>query len=320
MNNVLITTYPEAFLNRGGGEIELLDILHNLRLLGVKADVYGPTSQPLARYDVVLHYSVARSGLEFVRQVRAAGKRLVLMPSTWWVGVPADSEIDNTKEFFELADKIVFKSRAELENVAQFVHVDESKAALCRWGVDCCFAEHVDADLFRKTYQLDEYVLNLGIIDERKNQLSAIRALQGLGLPLVLVGDYRDPRYYEACVRSASRHDKFVPHLPPKSQMLRSAIAGCKAFIEVSLEPCGFSALEAALARVPLVLSSGAWTSEHFENAAQFVDPYSSESIRAGVTAATSNGPVEKAYQLVHNNNLMPQALERLSATLRELL
>jgi glycosyltransferase involved in cell wall biosynthesis len=317
MNNVLITTYPEAFLHRGGGETELLDILHNLRLLGVKVDIYGPASQPLAKYDVVLHYSVAGSGLDFVRQVKKARKRLVLMPSIWWIDQPTSGELACVAEFFKAADTIVFKSRSEYENVLQYISLPEGKLAFCRWGVDSCFEEKVDADLFRSTHNLADYILSVGIIDERKNQLAAIRACNELKIPLVLMGDYRDRTYYEACVRSAAPTCTFLPYVQPKSEMLRSAIAGCKAFLEVSLEPCGFSALEAGLACVPLVLSQGDWTAEYFRDEAVQVDPNSIDSICDGLKKALgSTGVSPDLQRMIHNNYLMPQALEPLSRVL----
>jgi glycosyltransferase involved in cell wall biosynthesis len=319
MNNVLITTYPEAFLHRGGGEVELLDLLHNLRLLGVKADIYSPTSQPLAKYDVVLHYSVARSGLDFVRQVKNARRKLVLMPSIWWIKKPSSSELDCVGEFFKLADTIVFKSQSEYENITNFLPIAEEKVSYCRWGVDACFEEKVDPDLFRKTYDLQEYILNVGIIDERKNQLSTVRACVDSPLPFVFVGDHRDRSYYEACVRSAPRSWKFLPYLPPKSEILRSALAGCKAFVEASLEPCGFSALEAGLARVPLVLSESPWTSEHFGVNVYKVDPYSPDSIREGVLSSVSGRNSQEAHITIHANNVMPMALEGLARALQEI-
>ncbi|MBR8035566.1 glycosyltransferase [Burkholderia vietnamiensis] len=316
-SRVLITTYPAAFLHRGGGELELVDLLANLRQLGVRADLYGPGCQPLNRYDVVLHYSVVPTGMEFVREVKAAGKKLVLLPAVWWSKAPAQGEKDSVAAFFDLADVVVFKSKSEYANIAQHVSLDEAKVAYCRWGVDSCFEELVDGQLFKETYKLDEYLLSVGIIEERKNQLAAIHALRDSKIPLVFVGDYRDRAYYESCVKAAPSHFKFLPYLQPKSEILRSALRGCKAFVEVSLEPAGFSAFEAALARVPMVLSAGAWTQEHFGELVHQVDPMSPASIQGGVKAALE-APVSPQLQRdVHNQHLMPQCLEPLVRVLR---
>jgi len=316
-SRVLITTYPTAFLHRGGGELELVDLRANLRLLGVGADLYGPTSYPLDRYDVVLHYSVTRTGIDVARAAKAAGKKLVLMPGLWWKSAPGDHEKLCAAEFFELADVIVFKSRSEYENVAEHVTPALSKVAYCRWGVDSCFEESVDRHLFRKTHKLGDYLISLGIVEESKNQLTAIHALRDSQIPLVIVGDYRDRDYYEACVKAAPPHFKFLPHLLAKSEMLRSALHGARAFIEVSLEPPGFSSFEAALSCVPMVLCAGPWTTEHFgATLVQQVDPLSTESIRAGVTAALNTPVPPQLRSNVHNRHLMPQCLEPLARML----
>ncbi|WP_199030298.1 glycosyltransferase [Ralstonia sp. ASV6] len=316
-SRVLITTYPTAFLYRGGGELELVDLLTNLRQLGVRADIYGSTSLPLSKYDVILHYSVVPTGMEFVREVKAAGKKLVLLPSVWWAKEPSQADRNSVAEFFKLADVVVFKSKAEYENVAQYVSLDASKVAYCRWGVDSCFEERIDGSLFRDTYKLGDYLLSVGIIEERKNQLSAIHALRDSKIPLVFIGDYRDRAYYEACVKAAPGHFKFLPYLQPKSEMLRSALHGCEAYIEVSLEPVGFSAFEAGLAGIPLVLSAGAWTQEHFGDLVHQVDPISTSSIQRGVEAALSAPVSPQLQRNIHNQHLLPQSLEPLVRVLK---
>lgn len=316
-SRVLITTYPTAFLHRGGGELELVDLLANLRQLGVRTDIYGMTSQPLTKYDVVLHYSVMPTGLDLVRTVKAAGKKLVLMPSVWWVKEPGRDDKNSVAEFFKLADVVVFKSKSEHDNVTRHVQLNPEKVAFCRWGVDSCFEERIISDLFKNTYQVDNYMLCLGIIEENKNQLSAIHALRDSKIPLVVIGDYRSRAYYEACVKAAPKHFKFLPYLQPKSEILRSALQGCKAFIEVPLEPPGFSAFEAALSNVPLVLSKGPWTQEHFGDLVHLVDPFSTSSIQRGVDAALNQPITQQLQQKIHNRHLQPQCLEPLVRVLQ---
>lgn len=316
-SRVLITTYPTAFLHRGGGELELVDLLANLRQLGVRADIYGATSQPLTKYDVVLHYSVMPTGLDFVRAVKAVGKKLVLMPSVWWIKEPGLDDKNSVAEFFKLADAVVFKSRSEHENVTRHVQLDPGKVTFCRWGVDSCFEERISGDLFKNTYKIDNYMLCLGIIEENKNQLSAIHALRDSEIPLVFIGDYRNRAYYEACVKASPSRFKFLPYVQPKSEILRSALQGCKAFIEVSLEPPGFSAFEAALANIPMVLSAGPWTQEHFGDLVHQVNPVSTLSIQQGVDAALKQPITQQLQQKVHNKHLLPQCLEPLVRVLQ---
>ena len=314
---VLITSYQIAFLNRGGGELEIVELLKNLRKLGVQVDFYGFESQPLIKYDVVLHYSVVQSSIEIAREVKSAGKNLVLMPSLWWIKEPEQKIIDTVAEFFFLADKVIFKSKSEHKNITEYVPLDTTKVAYCRWGVDSCFEEIVDGELFKRTYKLDDYILSVGIIEERKNQLAAIHALRDSKIPLVFIGDYRDRDYYEACLKVAPVHFKFLPYLPAKSDILRSAIRGCKAFIEVSLEPAGFSALEAGLMGVPMVLSANPWTQEHFGELVHQVDPLSLSSIKQGLTAALNTQVSPLLQRNIHNFHLLPQTLEPLVRVLQ---
>jgi glycosyltransferase involved in cell wall biosynthesis len=309
---VLITTYSTAFLSRGGGELELLDLLSNLRQLGVSADIYGSTSLPLIKYDIVLHYSLIPSGMVFVQEAKNAGKKLVLMPALWWANEPSQPEKDSAADFFRMADVIVFKSKSEYENIANYVAVDPAKLAYCPWGVDPCFEVPVNKDLFKKTYKLDEYILCLGIIEETKNQLTAIHALKESKIPVVFIGDYRDRSYYESCVKASPAHFKFLPHMQAKSEILRSAIQNCKVFLEVSLEPAGFSAFEAALAKVPMVLSAGEWTEEHFAELVQQVDPKSTSAIQQAVQIALTTTVPAELYTNMHIKHILPQSLEQL--------
>lgn len=311
-SRVLITTYPTAFLSRGGGEMELLDLLSNLRQLGLRVDIYGSTSLPLIKYEIVLHYSLVPSGLVFAQEAKKAGKKLVLMPALWWTKEPTKSEKESAATFFDIADVIVFKSKSEYENINQYVFIEPTKLAYCPWGVDSCFEEPADKELFKKTYNLEDYILWTGIIEESKNQLTAIHALKESKTPVVFIGDYRDRGYYESCVKAAPSHFKFLPHMQAKSEMLRSAIQNCKVYLEVSLEPAGFSAFEAALANLPMVLSADTWTEEHFSGLVHRVDPKSISAIQQAVKLAlTSIAPIN-LQRNTHVKHILPQSLDSL--------
>lgn len=312
---ILITTYPDAFLYRGGGELEIVELANNLRLLGFRVDLYGPNSQPLSFYDTALHFSIVQSGMELFRKLKSA-KRTVLVPNVWWINRPNDQDRVNAEEFFRLADHIVFKSNAEMENVSQYAAFSEAKAIICPWGVDRCYAEPVGRDIFKSHYDLDRYILWLGIIEERKNQLTAIHALRDSEIPLVFVGDYRDRHYYEACRKVAPAHFKFIPHIQPKSEMLRSALQNCDIYLEASLEPPGMSAMEAYIAGRPMVVSGGPWTAEHFGDEVSAIDPLSETDIAFAVANVLSGKSERPRTGRIHRRNLLPESLEPLGRIL----
>ena len=316
-SRVLMTTYPTAFLHRGGGEVELLGIFDSLKQLGVVVDLYGAHSLPLSRYDVVFHYSIVHSGLELVREAKRAGKKLVLMPSIWWSSQPSEFDVSIADEFFALADKVVFKSKSEFDNVSQYVSIDDQKITFCPWGVDSCYSAAVDENLFKDAYNLKSYVLWTGIIEESKNQLTAIKALKDLDTPVVFIGEYRDRKYYEACVKVAPPHFLFLPSLQSKSEMLRSAVQNCSVFLEVSIEPAGLSALEAGLAGVPLVLSNNSWSKEHFGDSATLVDPLSVDEIANAVARVINTVASAGLREKIRAKHVLPQSLDSLVQALR---
>jgi glycosyltransferase involved in cell wall biosynthesis len=171
--------------------------------------------------------------------------------------------------------------------------------------------------MFKVIYGVDEYILWLGIIEQNKNQLFCIEALKDIDTPVVFLGNYRDRTYYEACRKAAPKHFKFLPSMPAKSEILRSALQNCKLYLEAPLEPPGHSSLEAGLAGVPLVLSDDAWSREQFRDSVVYVDPKSSESIFKGVEMALGKGNDSSIAGHIRRRHLYPQCLEPLIRVLQ---
>lgn len=310
---LLITTYHSAFLLPGGGEVELLDLASSLASFDIHVDIYGPTSAPLSSYDSVLHFSVHGDGIGIAEEAKSLNKQLLLWPNLWWPTTPSDDQKILTERFFSLADKIIFKSHAELANVSQHVQVDKRKTMLVPWGVDTAYAQPADPKLFKSLYQLDSYILWLGIIEEQKNQLSAIQALSGIETPLVFIGHHRNQAYFDACLEAAPRHFKFLPYMPSGSPILRSALQNCDLYLEVPFDPPGLSALEAGLAGRTLVLSQGTWTTEEFGDMAISVDPAQPTEILSGVKKGLNfNSKTNDLAERINRKHALPQCLRQL--------
>jgi len=314
---ILVSTYAEAFLEQGGGEHEIHEIKNALEELGVRADLYGPQSKPLRKYDAVLHFSTHGGGLPFLQAVKAGGKRIVLWPNVW-LRPEDDGAISVIKAHMQLADRIVFRSQAELNNLRQYIMIPDEKIVMIQTGVRSFYSEPAEADLFRSMYQLSEYILWLGLIEPRKNQLAVIKALKDCPIPLVFAGGYRDKNYYDACVEAAPAHFRFLPQLTPKSEMLRSALQQCKVYIEIPLEPAGLSAIEAGLAGAPLVLSDDEWSREHFGSCVEYVDPQDSASIALGVANALRNPRRYASTELLQQRHLLPSCIKSLISAFKE--
>lgn len=279
---VLITTYHEAYLTRGGGEYELQSIADGLRQLGIIVDIYGPYSRAIAFYDVVLHFSVHGGGVALLREIKRLGKPVVLWPNLW-SGKLANETIALVHEHIDISRFVAFKSRSERDRFLEQVPVTAEKLVLCRWVADLSYLKPAPENLFPTLYKIRDYAIWFGIIEPVKNQLSAIRALKERAIPLVLVGRYRDEAYMQACRELGEDNVLFIEGLPQKSEIVRSALQSASFYMELSLEPPGLSAIEAGLSGCRLLLSDSSWTRELFGDKAVLVDPLSDQDVAQGV-------------------------------------
>ena len=279
---ILITTYHQAFIVRGGGEYELLSIADGLRQCGFIVDIYGPYSRPVDAYDVVLHFSVHGDGLELVRAIKASGKPLVLWPNVWATCLSPES-VAAVREHVALADVVTFKSGAERNNFLKLADVPSDKIVECNAVADMCHLKPAPRDLFPQLYGVRNYALWIGLIEPRKNQKSIIGPLRERGIPLVMVGKYRDRSYYDECRREGGDDVMFIDSLPQRSEIVRSAFQCARFYVELSFEPAGLSSLDAGLSGCRLLLSDSEWSKEHFLEYAEYADPLSSTSISQGV-------------------------------------
>ena len=316
---VLITTYQSAFLRPGGGEAELHNLVEVLNQLNINADLYGSTSMPIDSYDVVLHFSVHGESYEFIKSIKQIGKKVILWPNLWWRSRPDDSDIKLVESFLQMADVVVFKSQAELDNVSTYITFGSAKSEIVPWHIDKKFLDPATQGYFRDLYNLQEYFLWVGVIESVKNQLAAIDALRDYGIPLVFIGLHRDKEYFEKCRRSAPPGTLFLPFMRQGSAILRSAYSDCSVYIELSSDPAGLSALEAALYEKPMILSKNAWSMEEFGDEVALVDPESGTEIIQAVDECMSGSHRFKGEQRIKKKHLMPESLGVLVSIINDL-
>ena len=146
-----------------------------------------------------------------------------------------------------------------------------------------------DAERFRQKYGVTNFVMCAACIYPRKNQLSIIRALGTLDVPVVFAG--RAAGWYgEICRREATSRMLFVGQLDQTD--LADAYAAAKVHILASwYETPGLANLEAALAGCAIVSMDLPDTREYFGEDAFYCDPFDVASIRDAVARALVRGP-----------------------------
>lgn len=231
---------------------------------------------------------------------------------------------------FEAADAIVVNSAAEKAVLCTIIGRGiESKTKIVYNGVDDeIYGKPISEktrDLFADKYKLQNYVLSIGRIEPRKNQLMLVRACKRLSLPYVLIGRAYD-RYYAQKVFRELKDGKieyrYIRYLLPESDMLISAYLNARVVaLPSSFETPGLVALEAAsLGRTVVVTKIGSAV-EYFKEKAYYVNPEDQEDVTRGIQRAWDN-PInaEDVRKFVLKNYSWKRTAQNISQIYQELL
>jgi glycosyltransferase involved in cell wall biosynthesis len=179
-------------------------------------------------------------------------------------------------------------SNAEADQLMRLFQVSAKRIHVVPNGADPRFAD-ADGEEFIKYYGLRDFVLSVGRIEPRKNQLGLLRALKGTGIPIVVMGDPvpENKAYHVACLREAGSNVRFIGRLDHDDPLLASAYGACRCLALTSwFETPGLVALEAAMSGVPLVLPRGGSAHEYFGDQALYVGSENLPEIRSAVQTA----------------------------------
>jgi len=304
--NVTLACYSAVSILRGGPLTQITRTAEYLRRLGIDAVLFDPWKPFDGKGTDLVHLFGANIGTyHLARELAALRVPLVVSPIVYSnhsasfvrAGLAASRLLQHAgrglwsdyaicAEICQWADRLLPNTRDEGELLMKGYGIGPGKITVVPNGVDAAFEEG-DPSLFRKTYGLDTFILNVGHIGhERKNVLRLIRALATVDRPAAIIGRIIPGPYGEACLREAAHHPhiRLIDGLEPGSAMLASAYAACEVFVLPSLfETPGIAALEAGLAGAKVVITDRGGTREYFGDLAEYVDPGSVESIRAGI-------------------------------------
>lgn len=189
------------------------------------------------------------------------------------------------------ADHIIAVSECTKRDIMRFYDIPASKISVIYQGCDSVFSRQVskeDQELVRLRYKLPEhYMLSVGSIEERKNTLVALQALNYLpeDLHLVLVGKYTP--YTDKLIAYAEKagltHRLHICHGIPFAD-LPVIYQRADTFIYPSLyEGFGIPILEALNSRLPVVAAIGSCLEEAGGPHSLYADPHDAESMAAAV-------------------------------------
>lgn len=199
----------------------------------------------------------------------------------------------------KLADRVIAISEQTREDLIYYLKVNPDKIVVIYQGCHPNFKRNIsagDVALVRKKYALPEnYILNVGTIEERKNTLLLIRALALMPkeqrLPVLIVG--KPTEYLNSVKEEAARlgviddirllHNARFVDFP-------AIYRGGVVFVYPSLfEGFGIPLIEAIESGIPVITSTGSCFSEAAGPASAYVDPKKPEDLAAALVKTTGS-------------------------------
>jgi glycosyltransferase involved in cell wall biosynthesis len=336
---VAFYVYPTAFQNPGGGEVQLLKTKEYLEKLGISVKLFNVWSDKLGDFDILHVFGSVKDALPMMEEAKRAGVKIVLSTICWYSwksawgtcgSLPSRSGAifrhaskvffpfvpSRRKRMMEVADLLIPNSQSEAAQLKRFFLVPEKKIAVIPNGVDPAF-ENATPDLFRSKFKFEKFVLCVGRIEPRKNQLNMIRAMNKTKIIFVIVGDpvKHYPEYFQLCRKEAGTNIHFLGGMPHDSELLRSAYAACDTFLLASwLETPGLAALEAGLAGAKIVITREGATREYFLDFAAYADPSNISNIRSQTQAAFESPKDPQLREHIRENFLWENIVKGLCA------
>lgn len=305
---VAFFAYPSAFQNIGGGEILLLKTKEYLEKEGVFCKLFDMWNDKLSDFDILHVIGTVKDALGLMQTAKNKGLKIVIDPvffSTFERAMHEHGGIvrktiacarhltkvvvpyfpSSRRKMMLLADTVIPNSYVELKQLERLFAIPEKKMHVIPNCVDPDF-EFGDENLFTSKFKTRDFILSVGRIEPRKNQLNLIRALKGSKSPLVIIGDpvsdYMD--YFEECKRAGDGKVLFIGRIDHADPMLKSAYKACKCFVSQGwFETPGLVALEAALSGANIATTNKGCTIEYFRDFAEYFSPSDIAGIRGAV-------------------------------------
>ncbi|MDO5616037.1 MAG: glycosyltransferase family 1 protein, partial [Cruoricaptor ignavus] len=191
------------------------------------------------------------------------------------------------KKATETADLVIAISEQTKRDIIQFLGTSEEKIKVVYQGCHQSFKEKYSAEQLeniRQKFDLPQrFLLNVGTIEERKNLLNIVKALDKTNIPLVVVG--RKTKYYKK-VEKAIRDNGVKVHFLENVSM--TELAGIYRLADIFIYPSffegfGIPVIEALFSETPVITSNTSCLPEAGGGDSLYVCPHSVEDIRAKI-------------------------------------
>ncbi len=202
------------------------------------------------------------------------------------------------RALFGMADHLIGLSFTEIRQIGMSLGIHKPFTIVPNCADPAIF-QGGEPGPFVEKYGIEDFVISVGHLEIRKNQLMLLYALKDTDLPIVVIGNpYRSmPWYYELCRAHASSKVVFIPQLTQKE--LASAFAAARVHALPSwAEGVSLANIEAAMAGCNVVASNRGGEMEYFGNEGFYCNPASVSSILDAVHLSYRLGDEKRRKRL----------------------
>ncbi len=289
---VLLQNRASFLQSLAGDTIQVVKTKEYLVRRGVQAEIDTASDVDLAQYQLVHLFNLipVAETYQYFQNAKAQQKKIVLSPIYW--NPQEFLELEEQAEYFRSWYQSTMPLREEILRGVELIlpnswlelaelEKDFKKlppAVIVPTAAERFFAS-ASPERFVAKYHCRDFILSVGRICRRKNQLQLIRAVRETPYQLVLIGPVNDLDYYQECRRLARAGQVlFLETMTPLE--LASAYAAAKVHALVSwYDTPGLVSLEAALAGCRIVTTEKGSPREYFDELVDYCEPGDVESI-----------------------------------------
>ena len=320
--HIYIQSYNTFSQNLGGGvQTRVRSFFPAIQKYAPDAKLFDKWFDKIDDCDLIHFFKLSLDHYNLMDYAKSKGKKIVLssvIPIADYMKIkahlalcsffPLHTVFDLNKRMLDMTDIILAQTSKEKEFIKKAYTISDSKIYVIPNGVSPNVLNG-NPELIRTKLNLKkEFVLHVGRVDGNKNQLSLIRALQNLNIPVVFIGgpDPADPDYFEKCKQEATEEMYFLGWIKNSDPLVASAYSAAKVVVLPSHhEIFGNSLVEGAVNGANLVSSNVLPIEEYgFQDQCWLTNPKSVSDIRDKVLCA---------YNAERTGVLRQKALEKYS-------
>lgn len=219
------------------------------------------------------------------------------------------------RKVLDYAKLIISNSQMEKEFVSRNFMLSGKKMIVIPNAVEADIFLNGKPENFISRHRMRDFVLCVGRIEERKNQLNLIRAMRGIQSKLVIIGEapVHQIDYLNTCIRESKKGGNVIFLGGMNREDLADAFAAAKVHVLPSWwENTGLVSLEAALSGCNIVTTDRCPGKEYFGTFAWYCNPGNLSSIRVAVLNALQSPREERLKNFILSNFTWEKVGEKL--------